>query len=155
MITVFISQLIKPRTRRLRGLAQGDVESLELLLFCPPHPCYLHIIWVPICKYTQVLKGKWGRPCGRVVEFAAQGFPGSDPGRRHGTAHPVMLRRHPTCHHWKDPQLCSEGFGGEKGEIKLKSLRKKQKTHTRKETQRSVMCQKPSKGSVATKSKET
>ena len=42
-----------------------------------------------------------GRPHGRVVKFSsstlvAQGFSGSDPGRRHGTAHQAMLRRHPT-----------------------------------------------------------
>ena len=28
----------------------------------------------------------------------AQGFSGSDSGRRHGTAHQAMLRQHPTCH---------------------------------------------------------
>ena len=38
---------------------------------------------------------------GRVVKFmcstsAAQSFVGSDPGRRHGTAHQSMLRQHPT-----------------------------------------------------------
>ena len=57
-------------------------------------------------------KIRWyrSRPCGQVVEFArstsaAQGFTGSDPGRGHGTAHRAMLRWHPTCHNWKDPQL--------------------------------------------------
>ena len=44
-----------------------------------------------------------GRPRGRVVKFAhsasaAQGFAGSDPGRRHDTAHQTVLRWHPTCH---------------------------------------------------------
>uniref|UniRef100_F6PV72 C2H2-type domain-containing protein n=1 Tax=Equus caballus TaxID=9796 RepID=F6PV72_HORSE len=47
---------------------------------------------------------------GRVVKFAhsssvAQGFAGSDPGRRRGTAHQAMLRRRPTCHNQKDLQL--------------------------------------------------
>ena len=40
---------------------------------------------------------------GCVVKFmhsasVAWGFPGSDPGRGHGTAHQATLRRHPTCH---------------------------------------------------------
>ena len=44
-----------------------------------------------------------GHPRGRVVKFvhsalAAQGFTGSDPGHRHGTAHQAMLRQHSTCH---------------------------------------------------------
>ena len=44
-----------------------------------------------------------GWPHGQVVKFAhsasaAQGFTGSNPGHRHGTAHQAMLRRHPTCH---------------------------------------------------------
>ena len=62
---------------------------------------------------------------------AAQGFTGSDPGCGHGTAHQAMLRRHPTCHNWKDPQLkqniqlCTGGLWGEKG--KMKSLKKKKK----------------------------
>ena len=43
------------------------------------------------------------QPHGWVVGFvcsapAAQGFAGSNPGLRHGTAHQSMLRRHPTCH---------------------------------------------------------
>ena len=43
------------------------------------------------------------QPWGRVVKFAcsdlaAQGFTGSDPGRRHGTACQAMLRQHPTYH---------------------------------------------------------
>ena len=29
---------------------------------------------------------------------AAQGFPGSDPGRGHGTDRQAMLRQRPTCH---------------------------------------------------------
>ena len=42
-----------------------------------------------------------GRPRGQVVKFshstaAAQGFAGSDPGRRHGTACQAMLRWRPT-----------------------------------------------------------
>ena len=36
---------------------------------------------------------------------AAQGFAGSDPGRGLGTTRQAMLRRHPTCHNQKDPQL--------------------------------------------------
>ena len=51
-----------------------------------------------------------GRPRGRVVKFArststAQSFAGSDPGHGHGTAHQAMLRRHPTQHNQRDPQL--------------------------------------------------
>ena len=51
-----------------------------------------------------------GRLCGQLVTFmrsasAAQGFTGSDPGHGHGTTHQAMLRQHPTCHNWKDPQL--------------------------------------------------
>ena len=50
-----------------------------------------------------------GRPCGRVVKFAnstaaAQGFTGSDPGRRHGTARQATLRQRPTSHNQKDAQ---------------------------------------------------
>ena len=52
----------------------------------------------------------WGWPRGRVVKFTcsasvAQGFADLDPGPRHGTAHQAMVRWHPTCHNWKDPQL--------------------------------------------------
>ena len=55
-------------------------------------------------KVKQKLKLKaelWGRPGGPVVKFAhfawaAQGFTGLDPGRRHGTARQAMLRRRPT-----------------------------------------------------------
>ena len=52
----------------------------------------------------------WGQPRGRVVEFVgsslvAQGSTGSDPGHGQGTAHQAVLRQHPTCHKWKDPQL--------------------------------------------------
>ena len=54
--------------------------------------------------------GPWGRPRGRVVKFAcstseAQSFVGSVPGRGDGTAHQATVRRRPTCHNWKDPQL--------------------------------------------------
>ena len=77
-----------------------------------------------------------GRPCGRVVKFAcsaaaAQGFTGSNPGHGRDTAHQAMLRRHPVCHGWKDPQLerynyVPGGLWGEKG--KIKSLKKNPKT---------------------------
>ena len=45
-----------------------------------------------------------------MIEFAhsalaARGFASSDPGRRHGTAHQAMLRRHPTQQRQKDLQL--------------------------------------------------
>ncbi|XP_070107011.1 uncharacterized protein [Equus caballus] len=33
-----------------------------------------------------------------VWDMAAQCFIGSNPGRRHGTAHRTRLRQHPTCH---------------------------------------------------------
>ena len=69
----------------------------------------------------------WGGPRGRVVKCAhqaaeVQGFAGSDPGRRHGTAHRAMLRQRPTCHNQKDPQprMCNcvlRGFGKEKKKI--------------------------------------
>ena len=36
---------------------------------------------------------------------AAQGFAGSDPGRRHGAAHQATMRRHPTCHNQRHSQL--------------------------------------------------
>ena len=54
-------------------------------------------------RMCHVKMAGWGRTCGQVVKFVrsalvAQGFTGSDPGRRHGTAHQAMLRRHPTCH---------------------------------------------------------
>ena len=35
----------------------------------------------------------------------AQGFAGLDPGCGRGTVRQAMLRRHPACHNWKDPQL--------------------------------------------------
>ena len=70
----------------------------------------------------------WGQPCGRGVKFArstlvAQGFAGSDPACRHGTAHQATSRWRPTCHNWKDPQLknlqlCTRGIWGEKAEKK-------------------------------------
>ena len=37
--------------------------------------------------------------------LAAQGFAGSDPGCRHGTAHKDMLRQHATCHNENEAQL--------------------------------------------------
>ena len=62
------------------------------------------------------------RTCGRVVKsacsaLATQGFTGSDLGD--STAHQAMLRWHPTCHNWKDPQLklhnyVPGGFGEKK-----------------------------------------
>ena len=62
--------------------------------------------------FSRVLKTcmSRGQPHGLVVKFAclalvAQGFAGSDPGCRHGTAHQAMLRQRPTCHTKKDPQL--------------------------------------------------
>ena len=39
------------------------------------------------------------------VALVAQDLAGSDPGCRHGTTHQAMLRQHPTCHNWKDPEL--------------------------------------------------
>ena len=81
-----------------------------------------------------------------MVKFArsalvAQGFAGSDPGRGHGIAHQAMLRRHPTCHSSKAPQLkvynyLLGGFGEKKQKKKKKNwqvvssgadLRKKKK----------------------------
>ena len=52
----------------------------------------------------------WGLPRGRVVKvshsaLAVPGFASSHPGCGRGTTHQAMLRRHPTCHNWKDPQL--------------------------------------------------
>uniref|UniRef100_A0A8C4LAR6 Dynein light chain n=1 Tax=Equus asinus TaxID=9793 RepID=A0A8C4LAR6_EQUAS len=49
------------------------------------------------------LQGSWGWPCGLVVKFpcstaTAQGFTGSDPGLRRGTAGQATLRQRPTCH---------------------------------------------------------
>ena len=51
---------------------------------------------------------------------AAQCFVGSNPGSGHGTARRATLRRRPTCHNWKDPQLriynhVPGGFGEKKG----------------------------------------
>ena len=48
-----------------------------------------------------------------------RGFAVLDPGCGHGTAHQAMLRRRPTCHNWKDPQLkihnnVPGGFGEKK-----------------------------------------
>ena len=44
-----------------------------------------------------------GWPRGQVVKFvrstsAAQGFPGLDPGCRHGTTRQATLRQSPKCH---------------------------------------------------------
>ena len=71
-----------------------------------------------------------GQPRGQVVKFvcsaaAAQGFAGSDPGHKHGTARQATLRQHPTCHKQKEPelkniQLCTGGIWGEKAEKKKK-----------------------------------
>ena len=49
---------------------------------------------------------------------AAQGFAGSDPGHRHGTAGQAMLRRHPTCHNQRHSQLeCATVYWGASGRI--------------------------------------
>ena len=55
---------------------------------------------------------------------AAQCFVGSNPGRRHGTAHQTMLRQCPTCHNMKDPQrriynYVPGGFGEKKEKNKI------------------------------------
>ena len=58
----------------------------------------------------------------KFVHFAltARGFPGSDPGRGHGTAHQAMLRRRPTFHSQRtqnyNRQLCPGGLWGEEEE---------------------------------------
>ena len=62
---------------------------------------------------------------GPVVKFmcsasAAQGFACSDPGHRLGTANQAMLRWHPTCHNYKDPQLVYNYVLGGFGEKKRK-----------------------------------
>ena len=69
-----------------------------------------------------------GQASGRVVKSvssasAAQGFTGSDPGRRHDTTHQAMLRQRPTCHNQKDLQLeyTTMHWGGF-GEKKKKSV---------------------------------
>ena len=64
----------------------------NIVQICPPQ-------WPPEIFYKDV--NIWGRPGGPVVKFArsalaAQGFTSPDPGRKHGTAHEVMLRQHPT-----------------------------------------------------------
>ena len=51
-----------------------------------------------------------GQPRRQVVKFMrsaleAWGFAGSDPGHGHGIAHQAVLRRHPTYHNQKHPQL--------------------------------------------------
>ena len=69
-----------------------------------------------------------GRPHGQVVklvhsDLASQGFTGSDPGHRHGTAHQAMLGWHPTRHNQKVLkleyiQLCTGGLWGDEDEKK-------------------------------------
>ena len=80
-----------------------------------------------------------GQPCGRAVKFThsalvAQGFDGSDPGCRHGTAYQATLRQHPPCHNLKDPQrriynYVLGGFG-EKNEKNKIFKKKKDKNAT-------------------------
>ena len=60
---------------------------------------------------------KWLSSCAPLQ--VAQCFVGSNPGCGHGTAHQTLLRQHPTCHNWKDPQrriynYVLEGFGEKK-----------------------------------------
>ena len=71
------------------------------------------------------MRKRYERGVGEFVHSAseAQGFTGSDPGRRHGTAHQATLRQHPTCHNQKDPQrriykYVLGGFGEKKEKIK-------------------------------------
>ena len=74
----------------------------------------------------------WGGPCGQVVKFThsalvAQGFAGSDPGRRRGTVHQVTLRRRPTWDNQKDLQLeYTTMYWGGFGEKKKKKRKKKE-----------------------------
>ena len=64
----------------------------------------------------------WGRPGGRVVEFAcsalaAQGFAGSNPGPGRGTTHLAMLRWHPTTgrnHNSKYTSMYQGALGGKR-----------------------------------------
>ena len=64
------------------------------------HSCILLIKWVNNFKQCGEQGAgpvaKWLSSC--VPPSAAQGFTGSDPGRRHGTAHQAMLRQRPKCH---------------------------------------------------------
>ena len=47
---------------------------------------------------------------------------GSNPGLGHGTAHQAMLRRRPTYHNWKDPQLeCTTMYWGALGRRRKKT----------------------------------
>ena len=53
----------------------------------------------------------------------AQGFHGLNPGRGHDTAHRATLRRCPTCHNWKAPQLRTYNYvPGRFGEKKEKKI---------------------------------
>ena len=83
------------RDRNLAGLTQVSVEAGS-----PLHKRGHQ----PLGAREGLIKA---RSRGRVVGFAfsasaAQGFIGSDPRPRHGTARQAMLRRHPTWHNQKD-----------------------------------------------------
>ena len=61
-------------------------------------------------SWTHEIIELWGWPHGRVVKLesstsGAQGFAGSDPGCRRGTARQAMLRQHPTQHNQRHSQL--------------------------------------------------
>ena len=69
----------------------------------------------------------------RALLQVAQCFVCSNPGCGHGTAHRATLRRRPTYHSWKDPQLrvynyVPESFREKKEKNKNKILKKK-KSH--------------------------
>ena len=58
---------------------------------------------IVLALHTLKSHNRGAQPRGRAVKFAcstlaAQGFAGSDPGRRHGTTCQATLRRRPTCH---------------------------------------------------------
>ena len=89
------------------------------------HSTILYLLDLTPCPYTTYSRG---RPHGRVVGFsrsalAAQGFASSNPGCGHGITRQAMLRRHPTCHNWKEPQLkihnyVPGGFGRKRKKVK-------------------------------------
>ena len=77
-------------------LYSHNLYSIALLISLSLQCLFLYLL--DACHKEGLLRGQ---PCGWVVKFAssalaAQGFTGSDPGRRHGTTYQAMLRRCPT-----------------------------------------------------------
>ena len=131
------------KSRSKQKQCQGQIKTQKKISIINERHC-IHKTRICCLKSR---KGGW--PHGPVVEFThsastAQGFAGSDPGRRHVTAHQATLRQHPTLPQWERPttkiynyilgdlgkKKLGGGGGKQNGSWKLKNWKYKLKGKT-------------------------